>query len=487
VSGAAEEVSGAILAQCVEEPPAHMREGGVIRDGVDAALDEARLLQRDAGRWLGEYQKSLIERHNLPGLKVGYNRVFGYYIELPQAQARQAPAELQRKQTLRSAERFTTPELADFEHKVSTAEARALERERELLAALTERALSRLEEIGRYGAAVARLDALLGLADKAAARGWVRPTIVDEPVLMVHGGRHPVLEEVLEGRFVANDVELGDLRGAGEAGPAAAPLALITGPNMAGKSTYIRQVALIALLAHTGSFVPADRATVGVVDRIFTRIGADDALHAGQSTFMVEMIETANILNHATARSLVVLDEVGRGTSTLDGLSLAWAIVEHLAAGEGGPRALFATHYHELTDLEERFPGRIRNLHVAVREWPGGGEHAEIVFLHRILPGRTDQSYGLHVARLAGIPAGVVARAREVLASLAVHHGPGARAARPAKAAPQEGQMALFTEYVSHPAVEAIRELKLDAMTPMQAFDALRRLKEGVDAGPGGG
>jgi DNA mismatch repair protein MutS len=299
-----------------------------------------------------------------------------------------------------------------------------------------------------------------------------------------------VLDETLGSEFVPNDVELGD-----EAAGAAARLALITGPNMAGKSTFIRQTALITLLAHTGSFVPADRATVGITDRIFTRIGADDALHAGQSTFMVEMIETANILNHFSARSLVVLDEVGRGTSTLDGLSLAWAIAEHLArpaSGEPGPRTLFATHYHELTDLEERLAGSVRNLHVAVREWPAGDGHAEIVFLHRILPGRTDQSYGLHVARLAGMPAPVVARGREVLASLAVHHSmgqaaPGAASipeARPARGAKPEpsGQLSLFTEYVEHPAVGVLRETKLDSMSPLQAFDALRKLKELVDA-----
>jgi DNA mismatch repair protein MutS len=251
---------------------------------------------------------------------------------------------------------------------------------------------------------------------------------------------------------------------------------------MAGKSTYIRQTALLALLAHTGSFVPADRATIGAIDRIFTRIGADDALHAGQSTFMVEMIETANILNHATAQSLVVLDEVGRGTSTLDGLSLAWAIVEHLAgatAASRSPRTLFATHYHELTELEDRLKGRILNLHVAVREWPSGDEHAQIVFLHRILPGATDQSYGLHVARLAGIPAPVIARGREVLASLAVHHAgsQGAKAAVPPPGPGEDGQLSLFTRYLAHPAIDALREVKLDSISPMQAFDTLRKLK----------
>ncbi len=485
-----------ILGLCVEAPPPHMREGGLIRDGVDAALDEARLLQRDAGAWLAEYQAKLIQTHNLPSLKVGFNRVFGYYIELPAAQARTAPPELLRKQTLRNAERFTTPELRDFESKVTTAEARALERERELFAAMCQRAAGLLEPMSTFSSAVATLDALAALAEKAVMRRWVRPEIVEGPALSIHAGRHPVLDELLSGSFVPNDTDLGS---AGST-PSAA-LALITGPNMAGKSTYIRQTALIALLAHTGSFVPADRATIGLIDRIFTRIGADDALHAGQSTFMVEMIETANIVNHATRHSLVILDEIGRGTSTLDGLSLAWAIVEHLATL--GPRTLFATHYHELTDLEERLPGKVKNLHVAVREWPGGDEHAEIVFLHRILAGRTDRSYGLHVARLAGIPASVVGRARSVLETLEVSHGkgvdPGAASSSetPTKSgrkipttrisSPQPSpQFSLFTEYMPHPALDQLRELKLEAMSPLEAFDALRRLRAAADSGRSG-
>ncbi|MFO0831180.1 MAG: DNA mismatch repair protein MutS [Phycisphaerales bacterium] len=489
---------------CVDEPPAHLRDGGLFRDGIDANLDEARLLQRDAGAWLSEYQATLIAQHNLPNLKVGYNKVAGYFIELPEAQARTAPPELKRMQTLRNAERYTTPQLREFEHKVTTAESRALEREKELFLDLCARCAALTADIHAFATAVARLDTLLALADKARHRGWARPRMSAVPVLRVRQGRHPVLDEALPGTCVPNDCELG-------ADPAArqAPcpsLALITGPNMAGKSTYIRQVALITLLAHAGSFVPAESADVGLTDRIFTRIGADDALHAGQSTFMVEMIETANILHHATPHSLVVLDEVGRGTSTLDGLSLAWGIVEHLAraAEQSGPRTLFATHYHELTDLEDRLPGKVANLHVAVREWPAGGKpkdhdgHSEIVFLHRILPGRTDQSYGLHVARLAGIPKEVIARAREVLASLAVHHvgetvsappaaanGPRPRrkadASRVPAAAPTVGpgdQLGLFKEYLPHPAIEALREVKLDSMTPMQAFDALRKLHD---------
>jgi DNA mismatch repair protein MutS len=540
-------VAAEVTRLCVDDPPAHLREGGLFRDGVDAPLDEARLLQRDAGAWLSGYQARLIAQHALPNLKVGYNKVAGYFIELPEAQARSAPPELKRMQTLRNAERYTTPELRDFEHKVTTADSRALEREKELFLDLCARCATLTSNIHAFASAVARLDALLAFADKARHRAWTRPQMIPTPTLRIRQGRHPVLDESLPGTCVPNDCELGEEVTQSQSHEvtkseppslrhsATPSLALITGPNMAGKSTYIRQVALLTLLAHAGSFVPAESATIGLTDRIFTRIGADDALHAGQSTFMVEMIETANILHHATPHSLVVLDEVGRGTSTLDGLSLAWGIVEHLAGGSHGvterpsdggrakaaaphnsvtqslrhsvtgPRTLFATHYHELTDLEDRLPGRVANLHVAVREWPAGGKgkdkethnsgdaHSEIVFLHRILPGRTDQSYGLHVARLAGIPAPVIARAREVLASLAVHHvGEGVSPANSSHSkrkadtsripSPAPGdQLALFKEYLAHPALDALREVKLDAMTPMQAFDALRTLRQLAD------
>ncbi len=479
-------VSGLILARCADAPPAHLREGGLFRSGFDAELDEARRLQTDAGSWLAAYQEQLVSRYDLPGLKVGFNKVFGYFIELPAAQARRAPDELSRKQTLKNAERYTTPELRDFENKVTTAESRGIEREKQLFEELCAMALNVVPQISAFAAAVSALDALQGLAERAVKRGWTRPEITEEPVLTIHGGRHPVLEELLGSGFVPNDAELGPAPTQASASPAG--LALITGPNMAGKSTFIRQVALITLLAHIGSFVPADRATIGLVDRIFTRIGADDALHAGQSTFMVEMTETANILNHVTPRSLVILDEIGRGTSTLDGLSLAWSIAEFL--GTGGPRTLFATHYHELTELEDRMPGRVKNLHVAVREWPSASEpgHNEIIFLHRILPGRTDQSYGIHVARLAGLPREVIERAREVLSSLAVQHGPatggGAIPQRQGgKAEPAAGQMSLFTEYLQHPAVDQLRELKIESMSPMQAFDELRRIKELAEPG----
>lgn len=459
----------------VDDAPGHLRDGGAVRDGVDTELDEARNLEKDAGAWLADYQTRLIAEHDLPSLKVGFNSVFGYYIELPAAQARRAPDGFTRKQTLKNAERYITPELKTFEDKVTTASARALERERIIFDGLCERARQRVPDLVEYADTVAGLDVLLGFADKAHQRGWVRPEITTKQELVIHGGRHPVLDETLGQAFVPNDCELG-------VADAPANLALITGPNMAGKSTYIRQTALLVVLAQAGSFVPADRATVGVCDRVFTRVGADDALHRGQSTFMVEMTETANILNNATTDSLVILDEIGRGTSTLDGLSLAWAIAECLAgdAERPGPRTLFATHYHEITELEEKIAGRVRNLHVAVREWTTDDGRQEIVFLHSIRPGRADQSYGVHVAELAGVPRAVTARAREVLSALSVQHArvDTARVEAPRKRGRGDGQLGLFTEFLPHPVVDELREIKLDAMTPMQAFDALRKLAE---------
>jgi DNA mismatch repair protein MutS len=475
-----------VTARCVDAPPAHLREGGLFRDGVDDELDEARLLQRDANDWLARYQKQLIEQTGIPSLKVGYNKVFGYYIEITHAHHDKVPDAFSRKQTLKNAERYITPELKTFEDKVTTAEARAIEREKQLFDELCTEARGHGAELSAYAEAVAELDVLACFADVSRRYGYVRPTVVDEPVLDVRQGRHPVLDRILEDRFVPNDCALGrsavpdrtdeDPTDDGAAGNApAGTLAIITGPNMAGKSTYIRQVALIALMAHTGCFVPAESATVGLMDRLFTRIGASDELHAGQSTFMVEMTETANILHHATDRSLVILDEIGRGTSTLDGLSLAWAIAEAIAAR--GCRALFATHYHELTTLADRLD-RVTNLHVSVREW---GE--EVIFLYRILPGRTDRSYGIHVAKIAGLPRDTIARAAELLETLAVHTEPGPLAAAVPASTPPGGQMGLFTEYLQHPALEQVRTLDLERLSPMQAFDELRRLKEAAEEG----
>jgi DNA mismatch repair protein MutS len=480
-----------LLARAIKrDAPAHLREGGVFADGHDLELDETRLLQRDSSAWLAKYQEDLVASTGVASLKVGYNSVFGYYIELSAANSAKAPASFTRKQTLRNAERYITPELKEFEEKVLRADARAIEREKELWTRLLAEVAGHLPQIVAFGERAGELDALSCLASVARRQRWTRPTMGDAPGIAIEGGRHPVLDRTLASSFVPNDTALGRtgtggtaVDGAGESSPT---LALITGPNMAGKSTYIRQVALIALLAHVGSFVPAAKAEIGVLDAILTRIGSADEIHSGQSTFMVEMTETANILHHATAKSLVVLDEIGRGTSTLDGLSLAWAITETLAAR--GACTLFATHYHELTQLADTLP-RVTNLHVSVREW-----NDEVVFLHKIVPGRTDRSYGIHVARLAGLPRETVARAKEVLELLGTVEVADAlsgrvqqvTAAAPAAAVARKPaptpQLSLFTEYVEHPAVEELRRVDLNALTPLAAFDLLRRL---VDAARG--
>ena len=452
------------------DAPTHLREGGVFADGYDLELDEIRLLQRDASAWLAKYQESLIASSGIASLKVGFNSVFGYYIELSAVHAAKAPAEFTRKQTLRNAERYITPELKEFEDKVLRAEANGIAREKELWTRLLADVASHIAQIVAFGARAAELDALSCLASVARRQRWTRPDVTASRGISIEGGRHPVLDRTLASSFVPNDTALG--------GDSTNPtLALITGPNMAGKSTYIRQVALIALLAHVGSFVPAARAEIGVLDAVLTRIGSADEIHSGQSTFMVEMTETANILHHATERSLVILDEIGRGTSTLDGLSLAWAITETLAAR--GASTLFATHYHELTQLADSMPS-VTNLHVSVREW-----NDEVVFLHRIVPGRADRSYGIHVARLAGLPRETIARAKEVLELLGKVEVADALAGRvkemassTKRAAPPSPQLSLFTEYVEHPAVAELKQVDLHALTPLAAFDLLRRLAD---------
>jgi DNA mismatch repair protein MutS len=478
VAPALSELSQRIAQACVENPPGHLREGGLFRDGIDAQLDECRGLQRDSNAWIVSYQQQLIAETGIASLKVGFNKVFGFYIELTALNKDKAPIAWSRKQTLKSAERFTTPPLKEYEGKVLSADQRAVAREQELFAQLCEQAGALTVAIQSFAQTAAELDVLACLAKRAVRYRWTCPTVVQDAVLKIDAGRHPVLEELLGDRFVANDVSLsavGAKNDATASDTAAPSLALITGPNMAGKSTFIRQAALLTLLAHTGSFVPADRAVIGLCDRIFTRIGASDELHTGQSTFMVEMTETANICHHATPASLVILDEIGRGTSTLDGLSLAWAIAEHLS--RRGCRTLFATHYHELTQLPETHPN-VANLNVTVREW-----QEQIVFLHRIGPGKADRSYGIHVAKIAGLPTGVVNRANELLSQLEVSHNQphvsgdiaAGKAIAPVKA---KQQLSLFTEYLDHPALSKLRELNLDAMTPMQAFDALRSLRE---------
>jgi DNA mismatch repair protein MutS len=391
----------------VDEPPLSATEGGLIRKGFDAPLDELHGIARGGKEWIAQFQAQEITRTGIASLKVGFNKVFGYYIEVTHTHAKKIPPDYQRKQTLKNAERYITPDLKAYEEQVLTAEEKIHQREYELFVGLRDQAAGRILQLLQTGEALAHLDTLAGLAELAASRQYCRPRLCEEPVLEIRDGRHPVLEQTMPaGTFVPNDATLG-----ADAGT----LLLITGPNMAGKSVYIRQVALLTLLAHAGSFVPAREARIGLCDRIFTRVGASDELTRAQSTFMVEMTEAANILNNATERSLVILDEIGRGTSTYDGISLAWAIAEHLH-NQVGCRTLFATHYHELAQLAERLP-RLRNLNVLVREWQD-----EVVFLHKIAPGSADKSYGIHVARLAGVPGDVIERAREVLAELEARH-----------------------------------------------------------------
>jgi DNA mismatch repair protein MutS len=411
----------------VNEPPLPIKEGGMIRDGFDAALDELRTAQRGGKDWIAKLQADEITATGISSLKVRFNSVFGYYIEVTKSNLDKVPAHYHRKQTVANGERFITPELKAMEGKILGAEERSVKLEYEIFQRVREEVLGQLPKIQQTASALAQLDVLASFAETARLHNYCRPQISDEGVLQIRDGRHPVLEQqFVEERFVPNDTELAiaDCRlpiensasvqnksAIGNRQSEISQIALITGPNMAGKSTYIRQVALLTLLAHTGSFVPATEARIDLVDRIFTRIGASDDLSRGQSTFMVEMTETANILNNATARSLIVLDEIGRGTSTFDGLSLAWSIVEHVHNAVGA-KTLFATHYHELTELSARLP-RLKNFNVAVREW-----HDQIVFLRKIVEGGTDKSYGIQVARLAGVPKEVLERAKQILSNL---------------------------------------------------------------------
>jgi DNA mismatch repair protein MutS len=391
----------------VEEPPMNPREGGILRRGYDAELDELQAIATGGKEWIARFQAQEIARTGISSLKVGFNRVFGYYIEITHAHASKTPPDYQRKQTLKNAERYITPELKEYEEKVLTAEEKIYAREYELFVALRDRVAAQASRLLQTAGVLAGLDVLAGLAELASSRQYCRPEIVDEPVLEITDGRHPVLDQTLPpGTFVPNDLVMSRDTGM---------LWLITGPNMAGKSVYIRQIALITLLAQIGSFVPARGARLGLADRIFTRVGAADELSRAQSTFMVEMTEAANILNNATSKSLVILDEIGRGTSTYDGISLAWAITEYLHDAIGC-RALFATHYHELAQLAERLPG-LRNYNVLVQEAGDG-----IVFLHKIAKGSADKSYGIHVAQLAGVPEEVLDRARDVLTELETRH-----------------------------------------------------------------
>jgi DNA mismatch repair protein MutS len=457
------ELRDRILAAISEEPPASLADGGTIRSGYHAELDELRDISRNSRQYIAEIEARERSRTGIQSLKVRFNNVFGYYIEISKTNLHLAPPDYERKQTLVNAERFTTPELKELEGKVLEAEEKILALEREIFQELRLFAADHAARIRKTAAAIADLDVTCTLAQVAAQNRYVRPAFSESGEIRVVAGRHPVIEKLAEQealRFVPNDIYLDS---------DSQFILLITGPNMGGKSTYLRQAALIVILAQMGSFVPADSATLSIVDRVFTRIGAADNLARGRSTFMVEMTETAVILNTATSRSLVVLDEIGRGTATYDGLALAWAVIEHTHQRIRA-RTLFATHYHELTELAEQLPG-VRNLHVSVKE---AGD--QVIFLRKVEPGRADRSYGIEVARLAGLPVSVIERAREILA---LHerseHAVTEELAPRATAGPM--QIQLF-EPVNYQIAERIRNLKVDELRPIEALQLLNDLQK---------
>ncbi len=463
-----EDVLSLLCAAISEEPPIGVKEGGMIRSGFHAEVDELRAISTGSKDWLARFESSERERSKIKNLRVGYNRVFGYYIEVTKSYLPLVPYDYERKQTLANAERFITPALKEMEQKILGAEERLITLEYELFCTVREQLLACTERMQEDARLLAELDCYQSLAQAASANRYCRPKLNTEGRIRIQEGRHPVIERSQQESFVPNDVLLdnGENR-----------LLIITGPNMAGKSTYMRQTALITLMAHIGSFVPASEADISIVDRIFTRIGASDDLSAGQSTFMVEMNEMANIINNATSNSLLVLDEIGRGTSTFDGLSIAWAVLEYIASDKGcAAKTLFATHYHELTELEGKLPG-VKNYSVSVREI---GE--DIVFLRRILRGGADKSFGVQVARLAGLPSKVLERAKEILAELEAadiavarrEHGPVETSV----------QCSLFDDDSDSDALGMLRALDPDKLTPREALNQLYILH---DLAQGGG
>jgi DNA mismatch repair protein MutS len=462
------ELADDITRSLVDEPPALLREGGVIREGVDPELDDLRATSRGGRETIAAIEQRERERTGITNLKVRYNRVFGYYIEVSKANLGLVPEDYIRKQTIAGGERYITPELKEHEEKVLRADELILALEARLFEALRERVAAAARHVQRTSRSGAALDVLASLAEAATRFDYVKPRLTRGDDLAFVDGRHPIMERVLDEPFVENDLSIDD---------DTARLFILTGPNMGGKSTFLRQVALVALMAQMGSFVPAREAKIGLLDRIFTRVGASDQILRGQSTFMVEMQETAHILRHATARSLVLLDEIGRGTATFDGLSIAWSVAEHIARSETGPKTIFATHYHELVDLAADIPG-VGNLHVSAREWQDS-----IVFLRKIEAGGSDRSFGIQVARLAGLPASVVVRAQEILQNLestefdregrprlahSEHEDAAAGGAR---------QLALFSGQ-EEAVVAELRRADPDSLTPLQALALLAELKK---------
>ena len=444
-------------------PPISLRDGNIIKTGYSQEVDELRFIATGGKEWVAQLENAERERTGIRSLKIGYNKVFGYYIEITHANAHLIPTDYQRKQTLTNAERFITPELKEYEQKIIGAEEKLKELEYDLFIALREEVRLHTKTILHIAQVLAEIDVFVSLAEVAVRNHYVRPQINNHGEISITEGRHPVVEQMLEpGVFVPNDSLMTESH----------HLALITGPNMAGKSTYMRQVALIVLMAHIGSFVPAKKAFINKVDRIFTRVGASDDLAAGQSTFMVEMQEVAHILKYATQNSLIILDEIGRGTATFDGLSIAWAVAEHLVQrSEFNPKTLFATHYHELTGLQDDFPG-LFNLHVGVKE-----RGDDIVFLHKILPGRADRSYGIQVARLAGLPQELLQRAKTLLLELE-----SSQSAHDVEDPSKVTQISLFDVPQTHPLLQEIDKLPLEDMTARQALQYLFDLRERIQS-----
>jgi len=456
------DVHDAIVQAVKLDAPMSLRDGGIIREGFHAGVDELRKASTEGKGWIASLEAKERERTGIDSLKVRYNQVFGYYIEITKTHLSRIPPDYIRKQTLVNAERFMTPELKELEERVTGAEIKLLALEQELFEQLRGRLANEVPRLQAMAHTVALLDVLAGLAETAALHRYVKPLVDESSTILIREGRHPVVEQLSNDlTFVPNDTSL-DCEGN--------RLVILTGPNMAGKSTYLRQVALIVLLAQIGSFVPATEARIGLVDRIFTRVGASDNLAAGQSTFMVEMIESAHILNSATARSLILLDEIGRGTSTYDGLSIAWAIAEHIQDRRHlGSRTLFATHYHEMTQLEGLREG-IRNYCVAVQERDG-----DVVFLRKIVPGGADRSYGIHVAKLAGLPPAVIARAQQVLAQL---EQPDTTIEGMSISLKEESCSTSLPR--PHPIIEEMKQIDLFSMTPLDALNRLADLQRRI-------
>jgi DNA mismatch repair protein MutS len=465
-----------LLASAIEPNcPSHLRDGGVIKKGFSEELDRLRSISKDGQSWLRNYQKQQSQRTGIANLKIGYNKVFGYYIEVTRSAAGKVPHDYVRKQTIKNAERYITDELKEYETQALSADEKALELELQLFEQIRTQAAQYISRLQNLADTLAQCDCLTALAYLAGRRNYIRPKITDGGELLINEGKHPVLAETLGAEFVPNDIALGEKACLGEESRSrAGDILVITGPNMSGKSTYIRQTALLVIMAQAGSFIPAKDAQLGLVDRIFTRVGASDELVRGQSTFMVEMTETANIINNATEKSLVILDEVGRGTSTYDGLALAWAITEHIA-NKLKCRTLFATHYHELTELAELFTN-VKNCNVAVREWAD-----EVVFLHKILPGGTDKSYGIHVAKLAGVPKPIVERSKEILEELENTFAKEATSRHFAKhKTKQPPQDILFVQ--KHKSVlDKLSTTDVNNLTPIEAINLLSQIKKEID------